>query len=208
MAYQPKDTYFKRAKREGYRSRAAYKLIELNRRFHLIKPGDYVVDLGAAPGGWLQVISKLIGKRGKVVGVDIQPMETFRERNTHILQGDITLVDTHRKVKELLGGTADCVLSDLSPRLSGIHATDLSRSLELAQAAFKVATALLKAEGGFLVKSFVGDEMTAYLMELKPHFASIQRTRSEATRKGSSEMYLIARGFRPNSIREVKTTRA
>ena len=85
MAYQPKDTYFKRAKREGYRSRATYKLLELNRRFHLIKPGDHVVDLGAAPGGWLQVVSKLIGEGGKVVGVDLQPMEPFREKNIHLL---------------------------------------------------------------------------------------------------------------------------
>ncbi len=207
MGYQPKDTYFKKAKREGYRSRAAYKLLELNRRFHLIKPGDHVVDLGAAPGGWLQVVSKLIGEGGRVVGVDLQPMEPFREKNIHLLQGDITSEDTQRKIKELLGGTADCVLSDLSPRLSGIHATDLSRSLELAHAAFKLATALLKTKGGLLVKTFVGDETTAFLMELKPHFASTQRARSEATRKGSSEMYLIARGFRPDSFRQVTTTR-
>ena len=200
MAYQPKDTYFKRAKREGYRSRAAYKLLELNQRFHLIKPGDHVVDLGAAPGGWLQVVSKLIGEGGKVVGVDLQPMEPFREKNIHLLQGDITSEDTQSKIRKLLGGPADCVLSDLSPRLSGIQATDLSRSLELVQAAFKLATALLKSKGGFLVKTFVGDETTAFLTELKPYFASIQRARSEATRKGSSEMYLIARGFQPDSL--------
>ncbi len=207
MGYQPKDTYFKRAKREGYRSRAAYKLLELNRRFHLIKPGDHVVDLGAAPGGWLQVVSKLIGEAGRAVGVDLQAMEPFREKNIYLLQGNITSKDTQRKIKELLGGTADCVLSDLSPQLSGIHATDLSRSLELVQAAFKLATVLLKTKGCFLVKTFVGDETTAFLMELKPHFASNKRTRSEATRKGSSEMYLVARGFRPHSFRQVTTTR-
>ncbi len=200
MAYQPKDTYFKRAKREGYRSRAAYKLLELNQRFHLIKPGDHVVDLGAAPGGWLQVVSKLIGEGGKVVGVDLQPMEPFREKNIRLLKGDITSEESQSKIRELLGGPADCVLSDLSPRLSGIHATDLSRSLELVQAASKLATALLKPKGGFLVKTFVGDETTAFLMELKPHFASTQRARSEATRKGSSEMYFIAQGFRPDSL--------
>ena len=205
MAYQPKDTYFKRAKREGYRSRAAYKLLELNRRFHLIKPGDHVVDLGAAPGGWLQVVSKLIGEGGKVVGVDLQPMEPFREKNIRLLKGDITSKESQSKIRELLGRPADCVLSDLSPRLSGIHATDLSRSLELVQAAFKIATALLKPKGGFLVKTFVGDETTAFLMELKPHFASTQRARSEATRKGSSEMYFIAQGFRPDSLPRATT---
>ncbi len=200
MAYQPKDAYFKKAKREGYRSRAAYKLLELNRRFRLIKPGHRVVDLGAAPGGWLQVVSKLIGDRGRAVGVDLQSMEPLRESNVYTFQGDITSEDTQIKVKEVLGGPADCVLSDLSPRLSGIHATDLSRSLELVQAAFTVAKDLLKANGGFIVKTFVGDETTAFLMELKPFFASIQRTRAEATRKGSSEMYLIASGFRPGPL--------
>lgn len=202
MAYQPKDTYFKRAKREGYRSRAAYKLLELNRRFRLIKPGHRVVDLGAAPGGWLQVASKLIGEPGKVVGVDLQSMEPFRESNIDTLQGDITSEHTQIEVKKVLGGPADCVLSDLSPRLSGIHATDLCRSLELAQAAFTVAKALLKPNGGFMVKTFVGDDTTAFLMELKPFFASIHRTRAEATRKGSSEMYLIACGFQPESLRQ------
>ncbi len=206
MAYQPKDTYFKRAKREGYRSRAAYKLLELNQRFRLIKPGHRVVDLGSAPGGWLQVVSRLIGDRGKVVGVDFQSMDPFRKSNIYTFQGDITSEVTQLKVKEALGGPADCVLSDLSPRLTGIHATDLSRSLELAQAAFSVAIALLKANGGFMVKTFVGDETTAFLMELKPYFDSTQRTRAEATRKGSSEMYLIASGYRADSFREVKTT--
>ena len=207
MGYQPKDTYFRRAKREGYRSRAAYKLLELNRRFHLIKPGDYIVDVGAAPGGWLQVVSKLIGEEGKVIGVDLQPMERFREKNIYLLQGDITSEDTQRKVKELLAGAADCVLSDLSPQITGIHTTDLIRSLDLARAAFKLASALLKAKGGFVVKTFVGEETTAFLTELKPYFASIQRTRSEATRKGSSEIYVIARGFRLDSFRQVTTTR-
>ena len=206
MAYQPKDTYFKRAKREGYRSRAAYKLLELNQRFRLIKPGHRVVDLGSAPGGWLQVVSRLIGDGGKVVGVDLQSMDPFRKSNIYTFQGDITSEVTQLKVKEALGGPADCVLSDLSPRLTGIHATDLSRSLELAQAAFSVAIALLKANGGFMVKTFVGDETTAFLMELKPYFDSTQRTRAEATRKGSSEMYLIASGYRADSFREVKTT--
>ena len=195
MIYQPKDTFYRRAKKEGYRSRAAYKLLELNRRYHLIRPGDLVVDLGAAPGGWLQVAAQLTGEKGKVVGVDIQPIEPFKEKNILVLRGDITSEDIQQKIKELLGSPADCVLSDLSPRLSGIRDADISRSLELARTAQKVASNLLTPEGCLLAKTFVGEEMNTFFLELKESFRSVQRTRPEATRKGSSEIYLCAKGF-------------
>src|SRR3990167_5832449 len=111
MSYQPKDPYYRRAKTEGYRSRAAYKLLELNQRFHLIRPGDRVVDLGAAPGGWLQVAAQLAGKKGRVVGADIQRIEPLKERNVCLFQGDVTSEDSISRVKEMLGSSADCVLS-------------------------------------------------------------------------------------------------
>ncbi|MFQ5851641.1 MAG: RlmE family RNA methyltransferase [Candidatus Binatia bacterium] len=196
MSYQQRDAYYRKAKKEGYRSRAAYKLLELNRRFNIIKPGDRVVDLGAAPGGWLQVASELTGKRGRVIGVDLQPIEPLHETNILFLQGDITSKDSQTKVMELLCCPADCVLSDLSPQLTGIHHADVSRSVEVARAALRMACALLKPKGCFLVKAFMGEETAAFVAELKRHFASIRRTRPEATRKGSSEIYLIARGFR------------
>lgn len=196
MTYQPKDTFFYRAKREGYRSRAAFKLLELNRRFHLIKAGDRVVDLGAAPGGWLQVASQLTGSKGTVVGVDLQPMEGLREPNIVLLQGDITSEESLSKIKTHLGDSADCVLSDLSPRLSGIRDADLSHSLELNRSALQVACQLLKPGGHFLVKVFVGEELKSFSQEVEKCFASLQRTRPEATRKGSSEIYLCAKGFR------------
>ncbi len=196
MRYQSKDSYFRRAKREGYRSRAAYKLLELNRRFRLIQAGNRVLDLGSAPGGWLQVVSKLVGPKGKVLGVDRQPIIPLNEKDVIILQGDIQVEETQIKIRELLGGPADCVLSDLSPRLSGIHDADVSRSMELARTAFEVASCLLKPGGSFLVKTFIGEESSAFFEELKPHFASLQRTRSEATRKGSSEIYYFGKGFR------------
>ena len=196
MSYQSKDSYFRRAKREGYRSRAAYKLLELNRRFRLILAGNRVLDLGSAPGGWLQVASKLVGPKGKVLAVDIQPIIPLNEKNLIILQGDIQVEETQIKIREFLGGLADCVLSDLSPRLSGIHDADVSRSMELARTAFEVASRLLKPGGNFLVKTFIGEESTAFFEELKPHFVSLQRTRSKATRKGSSEIYYFGKGFR------------
>lgn len=195
MIYDPKDFFYHRAKKEGYRSRAAYKLLELNRRFGIIRPGDRVVDLGAAPGGWLQIASQLVGQKGKVVGIDIQPIEPFKEQNIFLLQGDITSEESERKVKELLQASADCVLSDLSPRLSGIHHADVSRSVDLCRSALMVACHLLRAGGNFLVKTFVGEELNSFSLELKVHFQSVQRTRPEATRKGSSEIYLFAKGF-------------
>lgn len=194
--YQPKDAFYRRAKMEGYRSRAAYKLLELNRRFRIIKPGDRVVDLGAAPGGWLQVAAQLSGKEGGVVGVDVQPIEALKEKNVIVLQGDITSEECREKLKELLGSRADCVLSDLSPRLSGIRDRDLARSLELARMALQAARGLLRPGGNFLVKTFVGDELKAFSLELEEYFPSVERTRPEATRKGSSEIYLCARGLR------------
>jgi 23S rRNA (uridine2552-2'-O)-methyltransferase len=196
MTYQPKDAFYRKAKKEGYRSRAAYKLLELGRRFHLIKPGNRVVDLGAAPGGWLQVAAELAGPKGKVVGIDLQPIAPFHERNIAVLQGDAASEECGKKIEELLGGKADCVLSDLSPRLTGIHDADIARSVELIRLAHAVADRLLRPGGYFLVKSFVAPELQAFFLELKKDFSSVDRTRPEATRKGSSEIYFCARGFR------------
>lgn len=196
MTYQPKDAFYRRAKKEGYRSRAAYKLLELNQRFRLIRPGDRVVDLGAAPGGWLKVAAQMTGVKGKVLGVDIQPIAAFHEPNIIVLQSDITAAETTEKIRKLLGSMVDCVLSDLSPRLTGIHHADVSRSIELARMALNVACRLLRPGGNFLVKTFMGEELSAFSMEFKADFLSVQRTRPEASRKGSSEIYLCAKGFR------------
>lgn len=196
MAYQPKDAFYRKAKKEGYRSRAAYKILELSRRFRLIKPGDRVVDLGAAPGGWLQVAAEIAGPGGKVVGIDLSPIAPFREPNVFVLQGDATAPERQNKIKGLLDGAADCVLSDLSPRLSGIHDADISRSVELVRMAHGVARELLRPGGNFLVKCFAAEELRDYFDELKRDFAAVDRTRPEATRKGSSEIYFCARGFK------------
>jgi 23S rRNA (uridine2552-2'-O)-methyltransferase len=195
MAYNPQDRYYKRAKQEGYRSRAAYKLLELQQRFRLIRPGDVVVDLGAAPGGWLQVAAKLVSPTGKVIGIDLQTIDAFREPNIIVLQGDITASEMPRKIAELAPGKVDCVLSDLAPRLSGIRDADSARCLELNRTALNLATALLQSRGSFLVKSFVNQELQTFTLELKKHFNSVQRTRPEATRQGSSEFYYLAKGL-------------
>jgi 23S rRNA (uridine2552-2'-O)-methyltransferase len=201
MNYNPHDTYYKKAKQEGYRSRAAYKLLELQQRFRIMRPGDCVVDLGAAPGGWLQVAAKIVGPRGKIVGVDLQPIGTFREPNVFLIQGDITSDDTQRRIKDLMIGPADCVLSDLAPRISGIRDADTARCLELNRTALVVAVQLLKPGGTLLIKSFINDELQAFTLEIKKYFGSVQRTRPDATRQGSSEFYFCAKDFRPHSGR-------
>lgn len=199
MAYTPQDRFFKKAKQEGYRSRAAYKLVELQQRFHLIHAGDKVIDLGAAPGGWLQVAAKLVGANGKVIGVDLQPIQPFHERNIVLLQGDILTGDTQTRIKELIGGLAHCVLSDMAPKLSGIRDADLARCQELNRLALQVAKELLRPGGVLLVKSFVSEDLQTYSAELRNYFATVQRTKPEASRQGSSEFYFYAKGYQPKT---------
>ncbi len=198
MTYIPRDHYFKKAKQEGYRSRAAYKLLELQRRFRLLRPGDAVVDLGAAPGGWLQVAAGVVGPTGRVIGVDREPIQPFHRPNLILLEGDITAPETRAKIREILGKNADCVLSDLSPKLSGIRDADTARCLELNRTALAVAVQLLRPGGALLIKSFVSEDLRVLTDELKRHFSSVQRTKPEATRQGSSEFYFFAKGFHSN----------
>ncbi len=195
MAYNPRDSYYKKAKQEGYRSRAAYKLLELQQRYRLLKPGDTVVDLGAAPGGWLQVAAKIVGQNGKIIGVDLQTIEPFRERNIILLQGDMARNEIQEQIKALLNGPADCVLSDLAPKLSGIRDADIARCLELNQAALDVAIQLLRPSGSLLIKSFISNDLHGFTAELKKYFSAVQRTKPDATRQGSSEFYFYAKGF-------------
>lgn len=199
MAYNPRDTYYKRAKQEGYRSRAAYKLIELQERFRLLKPGDWVVDIGAAPGGWLQVAAKIVGPKGRVIGVDLQPIAGFREPNIIVVQGDITSDETRQKIEDLLAAPAHCVISDLAPKLSGIRDADSARFLELNQTALRVAVGLLKPAGNLLIKSFVSNNLHGFTLELKKSFRVVERTRPEATRRASSEFYFCAKDFYPKN---------
>jgi len=197
MSYKLRDTYYKKAKQEGYRSRAAYKLLELQERFRILKTGQLVVDLGAAPGGWIQVAAKLVGPSGKVLGVDLQTIGAFEQKNIIVVQADITATETEQRIMEYLGRPADSVISDLAPKLTGIRETDEARSLELNRTALEVAKRLLRAGGTFLIKSFVSEELRTFSMELDKQFGSVQRTRPDASRKGSSEIYFFAKDYRP-----------
>jgi 23S rRNA (uridine2552-2'-O)-methyltransferase len=195
MSYKPHDRYYKKAKQEGFRSRAAYKLFELQQRYRLLRAGDKIVDLGAAPGGWLQVAVKVVGQNGKVIGVDIQAMQPFSERQIVLVHGDVSSDEIQSKIKELLGGMADAVISDMAPKLSGIRDADMARAVELNRLAFDVAVPLLRPGGSLLIKSFMSNELHQLTAELKRQFSDVQRTKPEATRQGSSEFYFVAKGF-------------
>lgn len=201
MGYRLGDSYYKKAKQEGYRSRAAYKLIELQERFHIFRPGDYVVDLGAAPGGWLQVAAKFVGPSGKVIGIDLQAIAPLSDKSVILLQGDVTTREAEERIKEHFSRAADCVISDLSPKLSGIRDADEARSLELNRVALEVTKRLLRPGGSFLIKSFVNQELRAFSAEIERSFRSLERTRPDASRKSSSEIYLFAKNYQPQSNR-------
>lgn len=196
MAFKRKDHYYKRAKHEGKASRAVYKLSELQRRFGLIRKGDSVIDLGCAPGGWLQELAPMVGPKGLVVGIDILPLKTSLPKQCRFVQGDINDASALEEVVDAAGGRADTVLSDMSPNLSGIAFADAYKSYELALAALEFARRILKPGGNFLVKIFPGDEFGDFVSELKGSFESVKTVVPDATRKTSSERYLVAKGFR------------
>lgn len=189
---QLNDPYVQRAKAEGYRSRAAYKLIELDEKFGLLKPGMRVADLGAAPGGWVQVALK----RGAshVVGIDLLEMDHIA--GATLLKMDFTDPGAPEAVKEALGGPADIVLSDLAPWTTGHKSTDHLRIVALVEAAADFALETLKPGGAFVAKAFQGGTESEILARLKPRFDKVKHAKPAASRSDSSETYLVALGFR------------
>jgi len=192
--YERKDRFYRRAREQGYRSRAAFKLLELARRYRLIGPGDRVIDLGAWPGSWLQVACEL-GRGGVVVGVDLRPLEAPVTGAAYVV-GDVREASVREQVLAAAGGPADVVLSDLAPQLTGIRDRDEARIEELAEVAMDFALAALRPGGRFVMKTFSAPQNAAWLARLRPSFASVKLTRPEASRSGSAELYLIGLGFR------------
>lgn len=191
---QGQDKFFQKAKAEGYRARSAYKLIQIQERFKVIRRGDVVVDLGAAPGSWSQVLSKLVGKQGQVVALDIQPMEPIP--GVILMQGDMTDPEVQARIIEQVGGHADVVLSDAAPATTGIKLRDHVLSIELARAALDVARALLKLDGNMVLKVFEGEDLPALIHDVKMAFHPVKIFAPEATRKESWETFIVARGFK------------
>ena len=185
-----RDRTYMRAQREGYRSRAAYKLIEIQRHFSVIRRSDNVIDLGAAPGSWLQVIRTLTD--GRVLGIDLSPIPPMDGIET--IEGDLSDPAVQERARDLLG-TVSVVVSDASPKLSGHRSYDQARSIGLGEESLRFACTVLKPGGNFIVKSFQGTDFPFLLDTVRSHFRSVRPFTTQATRKGSTELYVIAKNF-------------
>jgi 23S rRNA (uridine2552-2'-O)-methyltransferase len=186
-----RDYYYKKAKEEKYRSRASYKLFQAVKKYHFMKNRDIIVDLGAAPGGWIQAARKIVGSKGFVLGVDIKPIEPFSEPNVRTIIGDITEQETLQQILSFLPTKADAVISDASPNISGIWEVDHARQIDLAQQALQISFRTLKPHGSFFVKVFQGDMLNDFIEEVKQHFKIVRIIKPKASRAKSSEMFIL-----------------
>jgi len=191
---QLNDPYVVQAKKDGWRSRAAYKLIEMDERYHLLKPGQKIVDLGAAPGGWSQVAIKKVGPKGRVVGIDLLDIDPIPGVEFEVM--DFLEDDAPERLKATLGGLADGVLSDMAANTTGHKKTDHLRIVGLAELAIHFATEVLAPGGFFMAKVFQGGTENALLDILKRGFKTVRHVKPEASRAGSAELYVLATGFK------------
>jgi 23S rRNA (uridine2552-2'-O)-methyltransferase len=189
------DAYVQRAQREGYRSRACYKLLELNEKDKLIRPGMTVVDLGSAPGGWSQVAAQLVGDKGRVIASDILPMDGLA--GVDFVQGDFTEQQVFDSITDLLNGEpADLVISDMAPNMSGMAAIDQPQSMYLVELALDMARQVLKPGGNFVAKVFQGEGFDQLLKDMRSSFKTVQSRKPAASRARSREVYQLAKGFK------------
>lgn len=184
------------AKRVGYRARSSFKLKQLNKRYKLFQRGDVVVDLGAAPGGWLQVAREEVDDEGFVLGVDLQKIVKLPYENVKTLVADITDPSTSELIRRNLPRVADVVLSDASPKISGVWSVDHARSIELANAALTIAGEVLGRGGKLLIKVFQGEFFQDFVQNVRKEFDYLKISKPPASRKGSAEAYVIAKGFK------------
>jgi 23S rRNA (uridine2552-2'-O)-methyltransferase len=187
------DQYVKMAQQQGYRSRSAFKLVELQDKYELVRSGMTVVDLGAAPGGWCQVAKPLVGESGRVIGLDILEMEPVH--GVDFIQGDFTEDEPLRELEAALGGQeVDLVLSDMAPNMSGMAAIDQAKAMYLAELALEFVKEHLKQGGDYVVKLFQGTDFDGYVREVRSLFEKVQVRKPKASRPRSKEVYLLARG--------------
>ena len=191
-----KDDYYNRSKQEGYRARSAYKLKQLDEDADLFARGDTVVDLGAAPGGWLQVAAEAVGEGGTVVGVDLQRIDDLEDHDVETIRGDMTEERTRHYLREAVGEAgADVVVSDMAPNMTGEYSLDHARSVHLARQAFDVAEELLAPGGDFVVKVVQGEDLDAFREDVGEEFEYVRTVSPPASRDSSSEVYLVAKGL-------------
>jgi 23S rRNA (uridine2552-2'-O)-methyltransferase len=190
------DEFVLRAQKEGYRSRAIYKLIEIQQKDHILKPGMTVIDLGAAPGGWTEYAVKQLGRQGRMIALDLLPMEPVA--GVEIIQGDFREDTVLQQLLDLMGGAgADLVISDMAPNISGMEVVDIPRAYYLAELALDLARQVLKPGGGLLVKLFQGEGFDAYQKDLKQDFKRVVMRKPKASRARSREIYALATGYKP-----------
>lgn len=195
LSRQANDPYVKQARSQGYRARAAFKLLELDERERLLRPGQRVVDLGAAPGSWSQVAQQRVGPQGRVVALDILPMEPLP--GVDFIEGDFREAEVLRQLETLVGGQVDLVMSDMAPNISGIAASDQARSMDLAELALEFAVEWLQPDGRFVVKLFQGEGFDDYIREARQTFKAVRLRKPAASRKESREVYMVADSRRP-----------
>jgi len=191
-----REYYYRKAKEEKFRSRAAYKLLQAVKKHQFIKPGDVVVDLGSAPGGWTQASRKIVGSKGFVLGVDLKRIRSFDQPNVRVVAGDVTDPQTVEQIRELLPRPADVVISDVAPNISGIWELDHARQIDLARQSLKIATSVLRPEGHFFVKVFQGDMLNDLVKEVKQNFAFVKLIKPKASRARSAELYILGMNLR------------
>jgi 23S rRNA (uridine2552-2'-O)-methyltransferase len=200
-----RDYYYKKAKAENYRSRATYKLSQAVAKYHFIRRNDVVVDLGAAPGGWVQAARKIAGKHGFVLGVDLKPIESFPQEYIRTIVGDMTEPETLQQIQSFLPRKADAVISDASPNISGIWEVDHARQIDLATQALNIALHVLRPGGNFFVKVFEGDLLNGFAKTVAIRFETVKVIKPKASRAKSSEMFLLAMNLKPSSLVEEQT---
>jgi 23S rRNA (uridine2552-2'-O)-methyltransferase len=189
------DPYVKLAQKEGYRSRSAYKLIELNEKDRLLRPGQWVMDLGSAPGGWSQVAARAVGAKGRVLATDILPMDPIS--GVEFIQGDFTSDEVIEKIKDWLKGEKfDLIISDIAPNLSGIDSADQARSIYFLELALDTVRLALKPGAAFIAKMFQGQGSDDYVKELRKGFRKVSIRKPKASRPESREVYIVARDFK------------
>ncbi len=191
-----REYYYKKAKEENYRSRATYKLVQANTKYGFIQRNSVVVDLGAAPGGWIQAARKMTGKNGFVLGVDLKPIEPFTQEYVRTIIADFTEPDTVEQIRSFLPREADVVISDAAPNITGVWEVDHARQIDLATKALEIAQCVLKPGGNFFVKLFEGEMFNDYILTVKDLFDTVKIVKPEASRQKSSEMYLLALGLK------------
>jgi 23S rRNA (uridine2552-2'-O)-methyltransferase len=190
------DQYVKQAQIDGYRSRASYKLIEINEKDKLIRPGMFALDLGSAPGGWSQIMAPWVGAKGKVIASDILPMDALAD--VEFIQGDFTEDDVFDQIMSSIDGNpVDVVVSDMAPNLSGVNAVDQYASMYLVELALDMARRVLKPNGSFCAKVFQGVGYDEYLADVRSSFSKVVIRKPAASRARSREVYIVAKGFKP-----------